>query len=59
MGEEQVLGATKMVNLLLGKPAAALFALLHVHPANPQYPIPNFFAMELILFVFAVVFFFG
>ena len=57
MGEEQVLGATKLVNLLLGKPAAALLALLHIHPANPQYPIPNFFAMELILFVFAIVFF--
>jgi F-type H+-transporting ATPase subunit a len=57
MGEEQVLGATKLVNLLLGKPAAALLALLHIHSANPQYPIPNFFAMELILLVFAVVFF--
>jgi len=57
MGEEQVLGATKAVNWLLGKPAAALLALLHVHPANPQYPIPNFFAMELILFAFAIVFF--
>ncbi len=57
MGEEQVLGATKAVNWLLGKPAAALLALLHVHPANSQYPIPNFFAMELILFVFAVIFF--
>ena len=57
MGEEQVLGATKAVNWLLGKPVAALLALLHVHPANSQYPIPNFFAMELILFVFAVIFF--
>lgn len=57
MGEEQVLGATKAVNWLLGKPAAALLALLHIHPANPQYPIPNSLAMELILFVFAIVFF--
>lgn len=57
MGEEQVLGVTKAVNWLLGKPAAALLALIHVHPANPQYPIPNFFAMELILFAFAIVFF--
>lgn len=57
MGEEQVLGATKLVNLLLGKPAAALLALLHIHPANPQYPIPNSLAMELILFVAGVIFF--
>lgn len=57
MGEEQVLGATKLVNLLLGKPAAALLALLHIHTANPQYPIPNSLAMELILFVAGVIFF--
>jgi F-type H+-transporting ATPase subunit a len=57
MGEEQVLGVTKVVNMLLGKPAAALLALLHLHPANPEYPIPNFFAMELVVFLFAVVFF--
>ena len=57
MGEEQVLGATKLVNLLLGKPAAALLALLHIHPANPLYPIPNSLAMELILFVTGVIFF--
>ena len=58
MGEEQVLGATKLVNLLLGKPAAALLALLHLHPANPQYPISNSLAMELILFAIGVIFFF-
>ncbi|HWG58580.1 MAG TPA: FoF1 ATP synthase subunit a [Candidatus Acidoferrales bacterium] len=57
MGSEKVLGITKLVNWLLGKPAAALLALLHIQPANPQYPIPNFFAMELIVFLFSVVFF--
>ena len=57
MGEEQVLGATKLVNVLLGKPAAALLALLHIQPANPQYPIPNFLAMELIVLLVGVVFF--
>ena len=57
MGEEQVLGITKLVNWLLGKPAAALLALLHIRPANPQYPIPNHIAMELVVFAFAVVFF--
>ena len=57
MGEEQVLGVTKLVNWLLAKPTLALFALLHVHPASTEYPIPNFFAMELVVFAFAIVFF--
>ena len=57
MGKEQVLGVTKIVNALLGKPAAALLALLHIHPASSRYPIPNFFAMELVVFLFAIVFF--
>lgn len=57
MGEEQVLAVTKLVNRLFGKPAAALLALLHIAPANPRYPIPNFLAMELVVFLFAVVFF--
>lgn len=57
MGEEQVLGVTKLVNWLLGKPAAALLALLHIPPANPEYPIPNHIAMELVVFALAIVFF--
>src|SRR5487761_149698 len=57
MGEEQVLGVTKLVNWLLAKPALALFGLLHLQPASVQYPIPNFFAMELVVFLFAIIFF--
>jgi F-type H+-transporting ATPase subunit a len=60
MGEERVLGVTRLVNMLLGKPVAALLSLLHIdriHPVNPQYPIPNFMAMELVLLLFTVVFF--
>ena len=57
MGEEQVLGVTKLVNWLLAKPTLALFALLHVHPASAEYPIPNFFAMELFVFAFSIAFF--
>ncbi|MGB6524153.1 MAG: hypothetical protein WBE87_04475, partial [Candidatus Acidiferrales bacterium] len=57
MGEEHVLGVTKLVNWLLAKPALALLGLLHVHVANAQYPIPNFFAMELVVFLFSIVFF--
>jgi F-type H+-transporting ATPase subunit a len=57
MGEEKILGVTKLVNWLLAKPTLALFALLHVHPASAEYPIPNFFAMELVVFAFSIVFF--
>ena len=57
MGQEHILGVTRAVNWLLGKPAAALFAFLHIQPSNPQYPIPNFFAMELVTFLLAVIFF--
>jgi F-type H+-transporting ATPase subunit a len=57
MGEEQVLSVTKLVNWLLAKPTLALLALLHVRPASTEYPIPNFFAVELAIFAFAIVFF--
>ncbi len=57
MGEEQVLGVTKLVNALLAKPAAALLGLLHITPKNPEYPIPNFFSMEIVVFLFLVIFF--
>ena len=57
MGEEQILGVTKLVNALLGKPVAALLALLHITPDNPQYPITNSFSMELLVVLLAVLFF--
>src|SRR5579859_3581215 len=57
MGEEQILAVTKLVNWLFAKPALALFALLRIPVANTQYPIPDFFAMELVVFLFAIVFF--
>jgi len=57
MGEENVLGVTKLVNWLLGKPAMALLVFLHIQPANSKYPIPNHVAMEFVVFLFAVVFF--
>lgn len=57
MGEEKILGITKLVNMLLAKPALALLTLLHITPSNPEYPIPNFFAMELVVVLISVVFF--
>src|SRR5215469_12948539 len=55
--EEQVLGVTKLVNALFGKPALALLAALHIHVENSDYPIPNHVAMELVVFVVAIFFF--
>jgi F-type H+-transporting ATPase subunit a len=55
--EEQILGVTKLVNGLLGKPVLALLAALHIHVENPEYPIPNHVAMELVVFLAAIVFF--
>jgi F-type H+-transporting ATPase subunit a len=55
--EEQVLGVTKFVNTLLGKPALALLTLLHITPDDPKYPITNSFSMELLVVLFAVLFF--
>ncbi len=55
--EDQVLGVTKLVNALLGKPALALLAALHIQPASTVYPIPNHLAMELVVFLIAIVFF--
>ncbi len=57
MEENHLLAVTKLVNWLLGKPAAALLAALHILPENPQYPIPNHIAMELAVFAVAAVFF--
>jgi F-type H+-transporting ATPase subunit a len=55
--EEQVLGVTKAVNALLGKPALALLTLLHITPDDPRYPITNSFSMELLVVLLAVLFF--
>jgi F-type H+-transporting ATPase subunit a len=55
--EESILGITKLVNALFGKLALALLSALHIQPSNPQYPIPNSLAMELLVFALAVVFF--
>jgi F-type H+-transporting ATPase subunit a len=55
--EEQILGVTKLVNALFGKPVLALLAALHIHVANSEYPIPDHIAMELVVFLIAIVFF--
>jgi F-type H+-transporting ATPase subunit a len=54
---ENILGITKVVNAVLGKPVLALLAALHIQPTDPNYPIPNHVAMEMLVFVVAAVFF--
>jgi len=54
---DHVIWVAVIVNKLLGKPAAALLNVLHIHPANPQYPIPNSVSMEILVFVVAALFF--
>lgn len=59
MGKEAVLPFTKLINLLLAKPAMLLLALLHIAPVDAQYPIPNYLAMEILLFIVLGIFFCG
>ncbi|HTZ74638.1 MAG TPA: FoF1 ATP synthase subunit a [Candidatus Aquilonibacter sp.] len=55
--KEALLPPTRFINWILGKPALALLALLHIKPDNPQFPIPNYLAMEVILFLILGIFF--
>ncbi len=54
---EHELWVTKLVNWALAKPAVALLVALGYHP-NPKAPIPNYFAMELLLFLLVALIFF-
>jgi F-type H+-transporting ATPase subunit a len=55
--EEQPIWVTVILNRLFGKPVLALLAALHIQPSNPDYPIPNHVAMELLVFLLAAIFF--
>jgi F-type H+-transporting ATPase subunit a len=48
---------TVLLNRLLAKPTLALLAALHIQPSSTEYPIPNHVAMEVLVFLFAIVFF--
>jgi F-type H+-transporting ATPase subunit a len=54
---EGLLWVTLVLNRLLGKQVGALLAALHIHPANPEFPIPNHVAFEIVVFALAAVFF--
>lgn len=55
--EEHRLWITEVINRLIGKPVAALLTAAGFHLEDPQYPIPNHIAMELVVIAVAVVFF--
>jgi F-type H+-transporting ATPase subunit a len=54
---EHPIWVTVLVNRLFGKLAASLLAALHIHPSNPEYPIPTHVAMEMLVFAIAAIFF--
>ena len=54
---EGLLWVTIVLNRLLGKPVGALLEVLHIHPENPEFPIPNHVAFEIVVFALAAVFF--
>jgi len=48
---------TRILNTHFASTADNLLAALHVHPANPQKPIDNAFAMELLVFCVLIAYF--
>ena len=48
---------TEILNHLFAGPVTALLRMLHIEPKYPQAPIPNSFAMELLVFVFLLILF--
>jgi len=54
---EHPIWVTVLVIRLFGKLALSLLAALHIKPSNPEYPIPNHVAMELLVFLLAAIFF--
>jgi F-type H+-transporting ATPase subunit a len=54
---EHPIWVTVLLNRLFGKAALALLTALHIQPTNPEYPIPNHIAMEVLVFVIAMLFF--
>jgi F-type H+-transporting ATPase subunit a len=55
--EERILWITVLLNRVFGKAVLALLAALHINPSNPEYPIPNQVALEIVVFFLAALFF--
>lgn len=48
---------THILNQFLAGPVTAFLRMLHIEPKHPTAPIPNSFAMELLVFLFLLVIF--
>src|SRR5947208_2022101 len=48
---------TKFLNHALAGPVTAMLRALHIEPMFPQAPIPNSVAMEVLVFIFLIIFF--
>jgi F-type H+-transporting ATPase subunit a len=48
---------TRLLNEHFAAPVTAFLNALHVHPASPEAPITNAFAMEVLVFVVLIVYF--
>jgi len=48
---------TALLNHLLASPVTAFLRMLHIEPKYPSAPIPNSFAMELLVFAFLLILF--
>jgi F-type H+-transporting ATPase subunit a len=51
------LPVTELLNRVLAGPVTAVMEALHVHPAHPEAPIPNYVAMEIVVAVGLLFFF--
>jgi len=52
---EQELWLTALLNQLFGKSVTSFLEAIGIHPASPSHPIPNHFAMELVVALIIVV----
>ena len=54
--EHHQLWVSELLNRLFGTPVTALLNAIGIHPHDPQKPIPNHVAMEIVVFLVAVIF---
>jgi len=48
---------TEILNHLFAAPVAGLLQALHIHPQNPEAPITNAVAMEVLVFLILIILF--
>ena len=55
--EHQELWLTAIMNSVLGGPVTAMLGMVGVHPHDPAHPIPNHFAMQLVVVAILMILF--